>query len=149
MPHLSLDSPIGPLTLHQDDGALVSVSWGRKSAGEETPLLQEAKQQLDDYFARKRRAFDLPLAPSGSAFEQSVWRLMCEIPFGDTMTYGAMAKRLGGTARAVGGACGSNRIPVIIPCHRVLGVDGKLIGYSGRGGIETKVALLQHEGVLL
>ncbi|HUN51616.1 MAG TPA: methylated-DNA--[protein]-cysteine S-methyltransferase [Candidatus Sulfotelmatobacter sp.] len=151
MPQLTLPSPTGELTLTEADGSLVALDWGRgpQSLQEATPLLREAKQQLDRYFDRKLKAFDLPLAPAGSDFHRQVWQIMCEIPFGGTLTYGDIGKRLGAVARAVGTACGSNPIPIIIPCHRVLGAGGRMVGYSGKGGIETKVALLQLEGVLL
>jgi methylated-DNA-[protein]-cysteine S-methyltransferase len=151
MPQLTLHSPVGELTLSEEEGAIVAVDWGRgpPSHQRETPLLLEAKRQLDRYFDGKLKDFELPLEPDGSEFQRRVWQLMCAIPYGDTMTYGAMAKRLGGVARAIGTACGDNPIPIIIPCHRVLGAGGKMVGYSGQGGVETKVALLRLEGALL
>ena len=151
MPLFPVSTPIGDLTLVERDGAIVAVNWGRSAGAEPspTPVLAEAAQQLERYFAGDLAPFDLPLAPAGKAFQQQVGALMCEIRAGYTMTYGEMATRLGSDARAVGGACGANPIPVLIPCHRVVGAGGKLIGYSGRGGIETKVRLLQLEGVLL
>ena len=151
MPQLTLHSPVGELTVSEEDGAIVAVDWGRgpPSHQRETPLLLEAKRQLDRYFDGKLKDFELPLEPAGSEFQRRVWQLMCAIPYGDTMTYGAMAKRLGGVARAIGTACGDNPIPIIIPCHRVLGAGGKMVGYSGQGGVETKVALLRLEGALL
>lgn len=151
MPQLTLHSPTGELTLTEEVGHIVALDWGRgpQEFQANTPLLLEAKRQLEDYFDRKRTAFDLPLAPAGSEFHRQVWQVMCEIPFGETLTYGDIAKRLGAVARAVGTACGANPIPIIIPCHRVLGAGGKMVGYSGKGGVETKVALLQLEKVLL
>ena len=151
MPQLTLHSPVGELTLSEEEGAIVAVDWGRgpPSHQRETPLLLEAKRQLERYFDGKLKDFELPLEPDGSEFQRRVWQLMCAIPYGDIMSYGAMAKRLGGVARAIGTACGDNPIPIIIPCHRVLGAGGKMVGYSGQGGVETKVALLRLEGALL
>jgi methylated-DNA-[protein]-cysteine S-methyltransferase len=147
-----LDSPVGGLEIEATDKAIIAVHWVDDTdelpdaAG---PLLTEAREQLAAYFARRLSAFDLPLAPAGSPFERAVWRQMCDIPFGETMTYGEMATAVGGMARAVGSACGANPIPVIIPCHRVLGAGNRMVGYSGRGRIETKRWLLVHEGALL
>ena len=100
--------------------------------------------QLQAYFAGELKHFDLPLAPRGSSFQQAVYEAMYAIPFGETRTYGELAEQVNGFARAVGQACGSNRIPIIIPCHRVLAANG-LGGYSGFGGLETKIKLLQME----
>ena len=151
MPQLSLLTPIGDLTVTEEDGAIVSVDWGRgpPEFQRKTPLLERAKQQLDAYFDGDRRDFDLPLAPAGTAFQQRVWRAMREIPCGQVRTYGALAATLKSSARAVGGACGANPIPVIIPCHRVVAADGRLGGYSGDGGPTTKLALLRLEGARL
>lgn len=138
-------SPVGPLYVSAADGAITRVSWRADELGEETPVLAEARAQLGDYFEGKRQAFDLPLFVSGSAFQRQVCDAMAAIPFGDTRTYGEIARDLGVPAQAVGQACGGNPIPVIIPCHRVLGANS-LGGFSGEGGVETKVALLRHEG---
>jgi methylated-DNA-[protein]-cysteine S-methyltransferase len=103
-------------------------------------------RQLLAYFDRSRTTFDLPLAPAGgSPFERAVWEAMRAIPYGETWTYGDLAARLGGVARAVGGACGRNPIPIVIPCHRVLGAGGKLVGFSGGSGIDSKARLLDLE----
>lgn len=107
--------------------------------------MDKATRQLSDYAAGTREVFDLPLRVRGSAFQREVCQVMSAIPFGETMTYGEIAKELGVPAQAVGQACGSNPIAIIIPCHRVMGAKG-LTGFSGRGGVETKVALLRHEG---
>ena len=147
-----LDSPVGGLEIEATDEAIVAVHWVDDPSGAPDvtgPLLTEARVQLEAYFARRLAAFDLPLAPAGSPFERDVWRQMCDIPFGETMTYGEMAAAVGGMARAVGSACGANPVPVIIPCHRVLGAGNRMVGYSGRGRIETKRWLLVHEGALL
>ena len=150
MPHLAMHGPLGPLTIFEDSGAIVALEFGRGAGGSgggaETPLLDQARRQLDEYFDRGRRQFDLPLAPQGSKFQRAVWDQMRSIAYGETLTYGAIARRLGSAARAVGGACGANPIPIIIPCHRVLGAGGKMTGYSGGEGIETKLALLRLEG---
>lgn len=147
MNSISVPSPVGTLRVSEENGAIVSVSWSdRPGAGVETPVLAEARRQLAAYFADGRQGFDLPLAPRGTAFQQGVWRLMCAIPAGRTMSYGEMARALGAVARAVGQACGENPIPIIIPCHRVLAAGGGDGGYSGRGGVATKRWLLVHEG---
>lgn len=146
MPHVSLNTPIGALTVFEEEGAIVAVDWGRAPDPEETPLLKAAKDQLLAYFERRLTDFDLPLRPAGSAFDKAVWDVMCEIPYGQTLTYGEIAARTGGVARAVGGACGRNPIPVIIPCHRVTAAGGRMGGYSGAGGVTTKRALLHLEG---
>jgi methylated-DNA-[protein]-cysteine S-methyltransferase len=151
MPQLSFLTPLGDLTLSEEDGAIVSLDWGRSPPAfrAETALLARARAQLDAYFDGRAVAFDLPLRPAGTPFRQRVWALMAAIPYGRTMSYGEMAARLGSSARAVGGACGANPIPIIIPCHRVLAGGGRLGGYSGDGGVATKAALLRLEGALL
>ncbi len=149
MPRLSLESPVGRLTIFEEDGKLTALDWGGKSSGQATSLLLEAKRQLTAYFAGRRKMFELPLAPAGSPFELRVWQLMSDIPYGETRSYGELARDLGGVPRAVGQACGRNPLPIIIPCHRVLGAGGAMGGYSGRGGAETKRKLLILEGALL
>lgn len=149
MPQLAFNSPIGPLALFEADGAIVALDWGFLPENDETPLLLKARDQLEEYFEGKRRDFDLPLAPHGTAFQQKVWAALSRIPFGATRSYGELAEELGTAPRALGGACGRNPIPVIIPCHRVLGANGAMGGYSGIDGIETKEFLLRHEGVSL
>jgi len=149
MPQLAFNSPIGPLALFEADGAIVAVDWGFLPENDETPLLLKARDQLEEYFDGKRTGFDLPLAPHGTAFQQKVWAALSRIPFGQTKSYGELARELGTAARALGGACGRNPIPVIIPCHRVLGANGAMGGYSGIDGVETKEFLLRHEGVPL
>lgn len=149
---ITVPSPVGALTLRERDGRLVSVGWADAAdaaADVETPLLLTAAQQLNAYFYCGLRQFDLRLAPAGSPFEHAVWDAMLRIPYGQTRSYGEIAREVGGEARAVGGACGSNPIPIIIPCHRVLAADGRSGGYSGRGGTETKHFLLALEGATL
>jgi methylated-DNA-[protein]-cysteine S-methyltransferase len=108
-------------------------------------VLARAERQLHEYFQEQRKQFDLPLRVIGSDFQQRVCAAMMAIPFGETRTYGQIAADLGVPAQAVGQGCGGNPIPILIPCHRVLGAKG-LGGFSGRGGVETKVWLLRHEG---
>ena len=145
MPRLSVDTPVGVLTLTEEEGAIIRVAW-QAGGVDETPLLRRAQAQIDAYFAGTRRAFDLPLRVGGSEFQRAVCAAMLEIPHGETCTYGEIARDLDQSAQAVGRACGGNPIPVLIPCHRVMGAGGKLTGYSGQGGVETKLALLRHEG---
>jgi len=140
-----MHSPIGDLTISEDDGAIVAVDWGWGRDQTESELLTRAVQQLNEYFDGTRKDFDLPLKPWGTDFDKAVWREMLRIPCGEVRTYGDLAKRLDAPARAVGTACGRNPIPVIIPCHRVVAADS-LGGYSGDGGAETKLALLGIEG---
>jgi len=143
-----MHSPVGDITIAIDGGSVVSLDWGWVRDQAVDDLLLKAKTQLDDYFDGGSRVFDLPLQPAGTEFQRRVWSLMQEIPYGGTITYGEMSDRLNSSARAVGMACGANPIPLIIPCHRVLAANG-MGGYSGDGGVETKVALLRREGVLL
>lgn len=146
MPQLSCHSPVGDITISEWDGAIVALDWGWGSLQEPSPLLQEAKRQLDAYFDGELHQFNLPLAPSGSPFFQKLWRRLQEIPYGAVTTYGALAAEMGSHARAVGMACARNPLPILIPCHRVVAQNGRLTGYSGDGGIETKAHLLRLEG---
>jgi methylated-DNA-[protein]-cysteine S-methyltransferase len=143
---LSLASPLGPLTLTEEDRRIVALVWGDSGTGDKTPLLSRARDQLTEYFRGTRRMFDLPLTLLGTSFQRSVWQAMCAIPYGETRAYGGLADDLSSSARAVGTACGRNPIPVIIPCHRVIGKSGALTGYSGGDGINTKLFLLTLEG---
>ncbi|CAA7622815.1 Methylated-DNA--protein-cysteine methyltransferase [Magnetospirillum sp. LM-5] len=151
MTQITTNSPVGPLTIFADDGAIVAVEWGWPPETDEAPgaLLEEARAQIEAYFDGRLTRFDLPLAPFGTAFQKKVWAAIAAIPFGRARTYGDMARELGTAARALGGACGRNPIPILIPCHRVLGGNGGLGGYSGMDGIDTKRFLLRHEGVLV
>ncbi|MBV9965773.1 MAG: methylated-DNA--[protein]-cysteine S-methyltransferase [Alphaproteobacteria bacterium] len=148
MPSLSLSSPVGPLTIEEKDDKIVAISWGNGRAGNGSPLLEEAARQLQAYFDGKLSDFDLPVAPAGSSFEKRVWAAMQQIPYGETRCYGDLAEAIHSAPRAVGGACGKNPIPIVIPCHRVLAKSG-MGGYSGRGGLKTKQALLRLEGAAL
>ncbi len=151
---LRIECPAGPLILRESHGAITRLHWMGPSStsdvpksGEDSPLLAEAARQLEAYFAGERREFDLPLAPAGGSFHQDVWRLMCAIPFGQTATYGDLARQLKSAAQPVGSACGANPIAILIPCHRVVAADG-LGGFSGGVGVESKRFLLHHEGAL-
>ena len=145
MKQASLSTPFGDLTLTEEDGAITALGWGQAARQDRSDLLDAALRQLKEYATGERQSFDLPLRVMGSDFQRAVCTAILAIPFGHTRTYGEIARDLGVPAQAVGGACGGNPIPVIIPCHRVMGAKG-LTGFSGAGGVETKVALLRHEG---
>ncbi len=145
MPMIAVRTQFGCLGVEEIDGAITRLVWNGQDEGPVTPVLQEAAVQLRAYDAGRLHRFDLPYRINGSEFQRQVCDLMYAIPLGDTRTYGDIAKQLGQPAQPVGQACGANPIPVIIPCHRVLAANG-LGGFSGDGGIETKVALLRHEG---
>ncbi len=151
MPQLHVVTPLGPLILREEGDAVVELGWSGPASGtadgpdQLSPVLAAAKDQLEAYFAGRLRLFDLPLAPAGTAFQRAVWRLVGQIPYGSTETYGSLARRLCTAPRPVGAACARNPVPILIPCHRVLGARGHLSGYSGRGGIETKRFLLRLE----
>lgn len=140
-----VDGPFGPMTLTEEEGHIVWLSWGDRGQTELSPVLADATSQLAAYFAGERRGpFDLPLAFQ-PGLTGEVQRAMVSIPFGETRTYGDLSKALGVPPQAIGQACGANPIPILIPCHRILSASG-LGGFSAPGGIETKVALLKHEG---
>lgn len=149
MPHLTLHTPLGEITIFEEDGAILALDWGRAHGipnPPPTPVLREAAAQLHDYFDGHRTSFDLPLAPQGSAFRQSVWAALRRIPPGQTRSYVDIAREIGcGSPRAIGQANGSNPIPIIIPCHRVIAAGGGIGGYTGEGGIATKRFLLALE----
>ncbi len=145
MAELSFSTPVGDLTVMSEAGAITRVAWRQGQDVQELPELVEARAQITAYFAGKLETFDLPLDVRGSKAQRDVCAEMAAIPFGETLTYGDIAARVGLPAQAVGAACGGNPIPVIIPCHRVLG-SNSLGGFSGGVGIDTKVWLLRHEG---
>lgn len=145
MSQLSVHSPVGDLTISEEEGKIVSLDWGWSPIQEENDLLLEVKFLLDQYFDDEKPNFDLPLNPHGTEFQKKVWNIMSKIPYGDILTYGEISDRLKSHARAVGMACGANPIPIIIPCHRVIGKNGKLTGFSGGEGVETKRYLLELE----
>jgi methylated-DNA-[protein]-cysteine S-methyltransferase len=151
--HTVIASPVGDLIAVAEDGALCGLyferhlrgpkpeEWGTRSDS----VFTEVRRQLGEYFAGERTRFELPLAPQGNEFQQRVWRLLTEIPFGETRSYGDLARQLGDVslAQAVGSANARNPISVIVPCHRVVGADGSLTGYAG--GLERKRFLLDLE----
>lgn len=143
----AIKTPIGPLTLQADEVAVTAIRFGAGGAQDASPLLDAAEAQLREYFAGARRTFDLPLAPHGTAFQQRVWAALRAIPYGETRTYGELAAAIGSpnASRAVGMANHRNPIPIIIPCHRVIGANGTLTGYAG--GLEVKQKLLALEGL--
>lgn len=143
-----IDSPIGGLRLHSSAGLLTAIDFGAAPRGQRTTdsLLDDVEQQLAEYFSGARTDFDLPLANDGTQFQQKVWGELRRIPYGETASYGDIARRLGYepvVSRAVGAANGANPIPIIVPCHRVIGSDGTLTGYAG--GLERKKTLLDLE----
>ena len=161
---ITMASPVGELLLTAEDTGLTRVWFERRRHGGEpdpqwvrggpgdkaaTGILEAARAQLDEYFDGRRTDFDLPLQPSGSAFQMQVWARLREIPFGSTISYSELARRVGdpSAVRAVGGANARNPLPIVVPCHRVIGADGSLTGFGG--GIQRKHWLLAHEGVPL
>lgn len=148
-------APVGRLTLVATERGLAAVLWERERAGRVRlpatveaaghPVLQQAAQQLREYFTGARRTFDVPLDPSGTPFQHAVWRALLTIPYGETRTYAEIATQIGRptAARAVGAANGRNPISIITPCHRVIGASGALTGFAG--GLGIKQYLLQHE----
>ncbi|WP_010254795.1 methylated-DNA--[protein]-cysteine S-methyltransferase [Treponema primitia] len=158
-----IKSPVGMLTVSSDGENILGL-WieGQKyfahtldkdSVEKNMPVFEGARKWLDCYFSGKEPDFMPPLMPKGSPFQKSIWNILCKIPYGQTITYGEIAKQYGvqhkekpTSARAVGGAVGHNQISIIIPCHRVVGANGNLTGYAG--GINKKIQLLQLEGLL-
>ena len=151
MEMLCLKSPVGDITLFCEDGNIVALDWGRGLDAPRTsddPVLNQSAEALKAYFKTGTEAFkDLPLAPQGSPFQKRVWRQMRTIDAGQVKTYGQVAKTLKSSPRAVGNACGANPIPILIPCHRIVG-GSSLGGYSGDGGLDTKRTLLRLERYL-
>ena len=153
---LTLSTPIGPIDVVADDTAIVSIWFEADGEGQrpvaarpvaraDHPLLDRAATQLEEYFEGTRTEFDLPLAPAGTAFQQQAWAVLRQIPYGETISYGHQARLLGDAkkSRAVGAANGKNPIPIVVPCHRVVGSNGHLTGFAG--GLDTKAWLLDHE----
>src|ERR1700721_4374613 len=151
-----IDSPVGELKLVASDKGLVAILWENDSPGrvrlselvedEHHPVLRETERQLEEYFAGKRKSFSLALDMRGTRFQNDVWEALLAIPFGETRSYGQLAKQLGNpkATRAVGAANGRNPIWMVVPCHRVIGFSGKLTGFAG--GLEAKAHLLALEG---
>ncbi len=143
--YASIETPGGPVRASLVQGAVTALDWVASDVQDSTDLAVQVRAQLTEYFAGARTAFDLPLAPRANAFQARFYDVLCAIPYGHTRTYGEIAQQMGASAQAIGQACGGNPIPVLIPCHRVLGANG-LGGFSARGGVETKVMLLRLEG---
>lgn len=172
MDTMYMKSPVGPLLLEAEDGALKKILFAREAScdntageladgsvalafdrseearGEASSVLIQAACQLSEYFAGKRKTFELPLRPEGTEFQRRVWAALSEIPYGETRSYGQIAATIGnpGAGRAVGMANHKNPLPIVVPCHRVIGAGGSLTGYAG--GLDTKRKLLELEGVL-
>jgi methylated-DNA-[protein]-cysteine S-methyltransferase len=144
VPQLSLHTPVGDLTISEEEGAIVAIDWGWGRDQTSTALLTRARNELHAYFDGELTVFDLPLNPFGTTYRKRVWEALVAIPYGQTRSYGDIAAIAGGSPRAVGTANGSNPIPIMIPCHRVLGGAG-IGGYSAGDGVPTKRALLALE----
>ena len=150
---LTVQTPIGRLGLVAEEDHLTDLYFEHEIPSglelNETELLREAGQQLTEYFAGQRRVFALPLAPAGTEFQRKVWQALCRIPYGETVSYQAVARAIGNekAVRAVGQANHKNPIPIIIPCHRVIGANGDLVGYGG--GLKIKETLLAMEQAFL
>ena len=142
------DTPVGKLCIGETNGAITRVTWEhlpKEYVLEETELIRKCKQQLDEFFEGKRKEFDLPLAPTGTVFQKKVWDALTKIPYGETRSYKDIAIAVDNPKgfRAVGMANNKNPIAIIVPCHRVIGSNGKLVGYAG--GMDVKTFLLQLE----
>ena len=151
-----MDSPIGRIEIVGNGEAIVSLSIERDGAlphdrhpEHADAVLDRAVTQLEEYFAGHRHDFDLPVSLAGTAFQLAVWEQLVDLEFGEVISYGELGMATGRptAGRAVGGAVGANPVPIIVPCHRVLGSDGRITGYSGGDGIPTKAWLLDHEGI--
>ena len=147
----SYETKLGSVTIVEEDGALLAITTHRTYEGikQETPLINEAYRQLSEYLLGKRKRFDLPLNPRGTVFQQQVWKALCDIPYGETRSYKQIAEAIGNpkAVRAVGMANNRNPLLIVVPCHRVIGANGKLVGYGA--GIEKKEFLLKLEKSLL
>lgn len=144
VPQLSLHTPVGDITVFEEDDAIVSLDWGWVSDQVPSPVLNQAQEQLQAYFDGDLTEFTLPLAPAGTEYRRGVWQALCDIPYGETRSYQDIAVKAGGSARSVGQANGRNPIPLIIPCHRVVAAT-HIGGYSGGDGLPTKRWLLALE----
>lgn len=147
--------PIGEIGIEANEDAVTQIYFEKDMHSPNieikmTPIIKEAKSQLDAYFAGKLREFDLPLAPSGTEFRKKIWDLLLKIPYGETRTYGQIAAEAGNpkASRAVGQANHNNPISIIIPCHRVIGANGKLVGYGGGLDIKRKLLMLEKENLI-
>ncbi len=147
---LVIASPVGPLTIETAGGVLVGIHFGAlEPATGGGALGRAAARQLREYFDGRRTAFDLPLEPQGTPFRRRVWAAMRRVPYGQTRSYGEVAVEIGSAPRAVGGACGANPLPIVVPCHRIVGARGWIGGFSGGQGCATKRYLLDAEAARL
>jgi methylated-DNA-[protein]-cysteine S-methyltransferase len=144
VPQLSLHTPVGDITVFEEDGDIVSLDWGWVPDQTPTPVLDRARDQIQAYLDGDLTQFDLPLRPAGTPYRRKVWKALCDVPYGETRSYQDIALRAGGSARSVGQASGHNPIPLIIPCHRVVAATHSG-GYSGGDGLPTKHWLLALE----
>lgn len=142
---LNTETPLGVMHFRANETAITAFCFGKSEEELPSPLLIEAKKQLSEYFEGSRKYFELPTEPAGTEFQKRVWRALCDIPYGETKSYGEVAAAIGRpkAARAVGMANNRNPIAIIIPCHRVIGSDGKPVGYAG--GLDKKLFLLTLE----
>jgi len=152
MNYCRIDTVIGRLTLVEKDGALSNIFFENQQiptgmSEKETAVLEKAAKELDEYFKGKRKDFDIPIAPEGTKFQRKVWDALRDIPFGETRSYGQIARLMGNekACRAVGAANGKNPLPIVIPCHRIIGKNGRLTGFAG--GLDVKEKLLSIENV--
>lgn len=143
------NSPLGPITVFAEADNIIALEFGSVPENKSSPLLEDAVLQLASYFKGDHKHFSIPIGATGTNFQKTVWSFLIKIPYGSTLSYGDIARDLGSSPRAIGGACGKNPISIIIPCHRVLAANLKIGGYSSEGGILTKAALLRIEGITL
>lgn len=153
--HTVMESPIGYLEVTEEDGAITKICFAEndehggtddlRGKNGQSAVLQETVRQLEEYFAGERKEFSVPIAPRGTEFQKKIWKILTRIPYGETRSYGEIARMAGNekACRAVGMANHNNPVPILIPCHRVIGKNGKLTGYAG--GLEKKTALLELE----
>ena len=142
---LSMSSSVGWITLFEKSNKIIALEWGQVKIQTESPLLKAAKNEIIEYFNNKRKKFSIPLNPTGTSFQKSVWAIIAKIPYGQTRTYSEIANQINSAPRPIGGACGKNPIPILIPCHRVIGTNNKLTGFSGGFGVQTKQSLIKLE----
>ena len=142
---LSFSTSVGWITLFEKSKKIISLEWGKVKLQTESHLLKAAKVEIIEYFNKERKKFSMPLNPTGTNYQQTVWAIIEKIPYGETRTYGEIANQTNSAPRPIGGACSKNPIPIIIPCHRVMGTKNKLTGFSGGFGVQTKQSLIKLE----
>jgi methylated-DNA-[protein]-cysteine S-methyltransferase len=147
----SIDSPVGPISVYAQNGEIIYLRMTQPAQPNHgtSPVVSRALDQLAEYFAGERKHFDIPVRAHGTQFQRAVWQQIAAVPFGQTISYADIARKIGKplAARAVGGAVGANPHAIIVPCHRVLGASGRITGFSGGEGIPTKRWLLNHESI--